>query len=120
MEKVIFKFWVERNTKVEEYGTICTLTLKVVPDYISFGRESPWFGVVDDSWSKPNSYKVERGKPGFRIAAISYEIIDEQSDKDWKEKFKFRADDEDDYFDLMIYGRHDDIKMDLPKTINED
>ena len=114
MEKVIFKFWVETESMPGEKRTFCSLTLKVVPDFIGFGRESPWFSVVDASNS------IEYCKPGFRISAKSYEIVDEQSDKNWEKEIKFQADNEESYFDLMIYGINDTIAMDIPKIINED
>jgi len=63
---------------------------------------------------------MEYSQPGFYIAAKSYEIVEEQSDKNWEKEFKLIADEDEYYFDLMIYGINDAIAMDIPEIINEE
>ena len=102
MKKMLLKFWIEGvKGYTDSFGRHHHLTLKVAPEVEYFGLKIPFIHIS----SQFMSVKTDKGdtnlyQPVFNMYVKSYEIVEESSDKNWK-----------DYIDLKVEEGTSNIKL---------
>lgn len=115
MDKVIVKFWVDREVPSSKTRSFCNLTLEVEGAQDVFGREKFFTLPVFEPEISPNGY--EGTWEGFGMPVRSYKIVHDFTSKDWQDDFEIREKEQEFQGNKYLYLRvlHDcrDVNMEI-------